>query len=133
MVVADDQTVDDRAIFRAIRKLEDDVTVKFDKLSEQVGELKGFMLQSQAYNNAHNLPNKVDALFARTSALELARAAEQSFPAKLSDHEDRLETLEKREHQRDGRRNLFEGLAIVATLIGGLLAVVQLYQWFKGR
>jgi peptidoglycan hydrolase CwlO-like protein len=132
-VVQDKQKVDNDALYALIHKLQNDLTTKFDRLSEQVGDLRVLVLQTQAADQAHDLPSKVEQLSGRLGKLEIEKAAERDLPAKVEDHDKRLKTVEKREDEREGRRKLFDTLSVVAALLGGFLTIVQLYQWLKGR
>lgn len=132
-MVQDKPKVDNDALYALIHKLQNDLTGKFDRLSEQMGDLRVLVLQAQAADQAHDLPSKVEQLSGRLGRLEIEKAAERDLPAKVEDHDKRLKTIEKREDEREGRRKLFDTLSVVAALLGGFLTIVQLYQWLKGR
>lgn len=125
--------MDNDALYALIHKLQNDLTTKFDRLSEQVGDLRVVVLQAQATDQAHDLPSKVELLSGRLSSLEIRLAAERDLPAKVENHETRLKTVEKREDEREGRRKIFEWLVIIAGILGGLATAIQIYQVFKGR
>lgn len=133
MSIQEKRQVDNNELFAQMHKLQSDLTAKIDGLSGQLGDLRLLVVQSQSAYDAHDLPSKVDALSARTGALEIARATEASLPARVEDHDKRIKTIEKTENERDGRRKVFEYMVIACTLIGGVLTAIQLYQFLKGR
>jgi hypothetical protein len=64
------------------------VNARFGELSKQVGELSTYVIQTQAREQAHNLPTKIDGLGSRIEAqnlriqaLENARATDQAMYA----------------------------------------------------
>jgi len=132
-VAQEKQQVDNNALYAVIESVKTDLATKFDKLSGQVGDLRLLVVQGQSAYDAHDLPAKVNALSSRVVELEIANAAERGVPLKVEDIEKRLKTVEKREDEREGRRKLFDTLSVVAALMGGLLTIVQIYQWLKGR
>jgi hypothetical protein len=129
----DEQQVDNNALYAVIERLQNDFTANFHKLSDQVHDLRVLVLQTQAADQAHDLPSKVESLSGRLNKLEIEKAGERDLPGKVLDHDGRLKTIEKRENEREGRRKVFEYLVVFATLLGGVLTAIQLYQFLKGH
>jgi len=74
-----ERQVSDSDIYNVVLKLQDDLITKFGQLSEQVGELKTYVIQAKALEQDRRLPDKLEAQAARITALEHALTTAKAF------------------------------------------------------